>query len=132
MAATALEMDGSVMEGGGQILRVSAALSCIHGSPIKIHKIRAGRSTPGLRALLFGYSTLWPRKSHRQPGTPLWKWQWSCFGSAVRGRAVPFLREMRSFVSGGPAHGRSAAAGRGAPTFPPRLTNADRGRAFPA
>ncbi|XP_018582217.1 RNA 3'-terminal phosphate cyclase [Scleropages formosus] len=49
MAATTLEMDGSVMEGGGQILRVSAALSCIHGSPIKINKIRAGRSTPGLR-----------------------------------------------------------------------------------
>lgn len=49
MAATALEMDGSVMEGGGQILRLSAALSCIHGTSIKINKIRAGRSTPGLR-----------------------------------------------------------------------------------
>lgn len=34
---------------GGQILRVSAALSCISGSSIKISKIRAGRSTPGLR-----------------------------------------------------------------------------------
>ncbi|PWA21245.1 hypothetical protein CCH79_00009562 [Gambusia affinis] len=34
---------------GGQILRVSAALSCITGSAIKIIKIRAGRSTPGLR-----------------------------------------------------------------------------------
>ncbi|XP_036443052.1 RNA 3'-terminal phosphate cyclase [Colossoma macropomum] len=49
MAATAYEMDGSVMEGGGQILRVSAALSCIQGASIKISKIRAGRSTPGLR-----------------------------------------------------------------------------------
>ncbi|KAI5101154.1 RNA 3'-terminal phosphate cyclase, partial [Silurus meridionalis] len=49
MAAKALEMDGSVMEGGGQILRVSAALSCIQGSSLKINKIRAGRSTPGLR-----------------------------------------------------------------------------------
>uniref|UniRef100_A0A671NV95 RNA 3'-terminal phosphate cyclase n=1 Tax=Sinocyclocheilus anshuiensis TaxID=1608454 RepID=A0A671NV95_9TELE len=49
MAATTFEMDGSVMEGGGQILRVSAALSCIQGALIKINKIRAGRSTPGLR-----------------------------------------------------------------------------------
>lgn len=49
MAATMFEMDGSVMEGGGQILRVSAALSCIQGASIKINKIRAGRSTPGLR-----------------------------------------------------------------------------------
>uniref|UniRef100_A0A8C7ZJQ2 RNA 3'-terminal phosphate cyclase n=1 Tax=Oryzias sinensis TaxID=183150 RepID=A0A8C7ZJQ2_9TELE len=40
---------GDVMEGGGQILRVSAALSCITGTAIKITKIRAGRSTPGLR-----------------------------------------------------------------------------------
>ncbi|XP_053179082.1 RNA 3'-terminal phosphate cyclase [Scomber japonicus] len=43
------QLDGSVMEGGGQILRVSAALSCITGTAVKITKIRAGRSTPGLR-----------------------------------------------------------------------------------
>lgn len=49
MAATTFDMDGSVMEGGGQILRVSVALSCIQGTSIKINKIRAGRSTPGLR-----------------------------------------------------------------------------------
>ncbi|KAM3876447.1 RNA 3'-terminal phosphate cyclase [Diretmus argenteus] len=49
MDSTALEVDGSVMEGGGQILRVSAALSCITGSSIKITKVRAGRSSPGLR-----------------------------------------------------------------------------------
>ncbi|XP_056133080.1 RNA 3'-terminal phosphate cyclase [Lampris incognitus] len=49
MDSAALEIDGSVMEGGGQILRVSAALSCITGTSIKIFKIRAGRSTPGLR-----------------------------------------------------------------------------------
>ncbi|XP_032426939.1 RNA 3'-terminal phosphate cyclase-like [Xiphophorus hellerii] len=49
MDSAAVEIDGSVMEGGGQILRVSAALSCITGSAIKIIKIRAGRSIPGLR-----------------------------------------------------------------------------------
>uniref|UniRef100_A0A8C2XCX1 RNA 3'-terminal phosphate cyclase n=1 Tax=Cyclopterus lumpus TaxID=8103 RepID=A0A8C2XCX1_CYCLU len=49
MESSAVEIDGSVMEGGGQILRVSAALSCITGSSINISKVRAGRSTPGLR-----------------------------------------------------------------------------------
>ncbi|XP_068176524.1 RNA 3'-terminal phosphate cyclase [Antennarius striatus] len=49
MDPAAVEMDGSVMEGGGQILRLSASLSCITGTPVKITKIRAGRSTPGLR-----------------------------------------------------------------------------------
>ncbi|XP_037105384.1 RNA 3'-terminal phosphate cyclase isoform X1 [Syngnathus acus] len=34
---------------GGQILRVAAALSCISGSSVTIAKVRAGRSTPGLR-----------------------------------------------------------------------------------
>ncbi|XP_067086787.1 RNA 3'-terminal phosphate cyclase [Osmerus mordax] len=43
------EIDGSIMEGGGQVVRLSASLSCISGTSITINKIRAGRSTPGLR-----------------------------------------------------------------------------------
>ncbi|XP_020761729.1 RNA 3'-terminal phosphate cyclase isoform X3 [Odocoileus virginianus] len=49
MAGPRVEVDGGIMEGGGQILRVSTALSCLLGLPLRVQKIRAGRSTPGLR-----------------------------------------------------------------------------------
>jgi len=44
-----LSIDGSLGEGGGQILRTSLALSAITGRPIEIRNIRAGRQKPGLR-----------------------------------------------------------------------------------
>ncbi|XP_030310800.1 RNA 3'-terminal phosphate cyclase isoform X3 [Calypte anna] len=44
-----MEIDGGIMEGGGQILRVSTALSCLLGLPVRVQRIRAGRSQPGLR-----------------------------------------------------------------------------------
>ncbi len=44
-----LEIDGSIGEGGGQVLRTSLALSSILGVPIRIYNIRAKRSKPGLR-----------------------------------------------------------------------------------
>ncbi len=45
-----LEIDGIYLEGGGQILRTSMALSCLTKNPIHIYNIRAGRKQPGLKA----------------------------------------------------------------------------------
>lgn len=43
-----VEIDGSVGEGGGQILRTSLSLSLVTGKPFRIDRIRAGREKPGL------------------------------------------------------------------------------------
>ncbi len=44
-----LTIDGSLGEGGGQILRTSLALAAITRTPVRIHRIRAGRAKPGLQ-----------------------------------------------------------------------------------
>lgn len=43
-----LHIDGSLGEGGGQVVRTSIALSMITGRPIRLTNIRAGRRKPGL------------------------------------------------------------------------------------
>jgi RNA 3'-terminal phosphate cyclase (ATP) len=43
-----LKIDGSYGEGGGQILRTSLSLAAITGQPIRLDRIRAGRTKPGL------------------------------------------------------------------------------------
>jgi len=41
-------IDGSIGEGGGQILRTALGLSMVTGRAFRIEKIRAGREKPGL------------------------------------------------------------------------------------
>ncbi|KAK7084175.1 hypothetical protein SK128_015348 [Halocaridina rubra] len=48
-AGEPVSIDGSYLEGGGQILRIGLALSSTENVPITVTKIRAGRSNPGLR-----------------------------------------------------------------------------------
>ncbi len=44
-----IEIDGSLGEGGGQILRTSLALSALLNKPVRIYNIRMNRPNPGLR-----------------------------------------------------------------------------------
>ncbi|MGI0091977.1 MAG: RNA 3'-terminal phosphate cyclase [Nitrososphaerales archaeon] len=44
-----IEIDGSLGEGGGQIVRTSMSLSTIYGEPIRIKNIRSRRKQRGLR-----------------------------------------------------------------------------------
>ncbi len=49
MSKKILKLDGSHLEGGGQILRTAVSLSCITGMPVRINNIRKGRESPGLK-----------------------------------------------------------------------------------
>jgi RNA 3'-terminal phosphate cyclase (ATP) len=50
MSKKTIEIDGSLGEGGGQILRTSLALALITGQSFHLRHIRAGRRKPGLQA----------------------------------------------------------------------------------
>ncbi len=44
-----IALDGSVGEGGGQVVRTALTLSLVTGQPLVLHRIRAGRKKPGLQ-----------------------------------------------------------------------------------
>lgn len=43
-------IDGSIGEGGGQVVRTAVSLSALTGESVTVSKIRAGRESPGLKA----------------------------------------------------------------------------------
>lgn len=47
---SSIHIDGSLGEGGGQVLRIALCLSALYKIPVKIDNIRAGRPKPGLAA----------------------------------------------------------------------------------
>eukprot|EP00741_Cyanophora_paradoxa_P008065 tig00001253_g7804.t1 len=49
-SGTPFVLDGSIGEGGGQVLRASVALAALLRKPLTVISIRAGRSKPGLAA----------------------------------------------------------------------------------
>lgn len=44
-----IEIDGSLGEGGGQVLRTSLSLSALTGKPLRVTRLRENREHPGLR-----------------------------------------------------------------------------------
>jgi len=48
-----LEIDGSIGEGGGQVMRTALTLSAVLGEPVRLFNIRSGREKPGMMAQHF-------------------------------------------------------------------------------
>ena len=42
-------VDGSMMEGGGQLLRMAITYGAVMGTSVRVRNVRAGRKPPGLR-----------------------------------------------------------------------------------
>jgi RNA 3'-terminal phosphate cyclase (ATP) len=86
-----IEIDGSIGEGGGQILRTALSLSMITGTPFEIKNIRANRPKPGLlrqhlTAVLAAKEVCSARVEGAEMGSPSLTFQ----PGAVKGGAYTF------------------------------------------
>jgi len=84
-----IRLDGSMGEGGGQVLRTSLALAMVTGHGFVIERIRAGREKPGLKRQHLAtprVSPRWrPRRSCAPPRSKAPKWA-ACGWRSVRAR----------------------------------------------
>ncbi len=91
MSEDVIVVDGSMGEGGGQILRTALSLSVITGKPVRITNIRAKRSRPGLRSQhLTAVKALAEISSARVEGAFVDSMEISFYPSTVKGGVYKF------------------------------------------
>ena len=109
-----IEIDGSVGEGGGQILRTSLSLSAITGTPVRLVDIRARRPKPGLQrqhlacvqaAAQWGDASMVDRARELADGRV--KWVETCFCATPLQEERPYWEAFFDFDTIKDAHARS-------------------------
>ena len=112
---TALQIDGSYGEGGGQILRTSLSLSMLTGRPVEIVNIRAGRSKPGLKGAASGGGAGCRRPQRGAHGRRRDRFRGAAVCAAVPGhpRRIPFCHWHGGGGDAGRADGFAAAGAGG-------------------
>ncbi len=86
-----VQVDGSMGEGGGQLLRAALAISAITGRPVRVFNVRARRSRPGLqRQHLASVRALAELSGARVEGARLGSTELTFYPGRVRGGEFTF------------------------------------------